>query len=663
MEFHRSVPEVSPCPLGHGDRTVTKIYENDPYPPSIWKEGLGELTQLGKQRAYQLGQWIKERYRDTLLADGYKTDQLVMQSSDVNRTITSGLLVLAGAYPPSVEESWAPDGLQWQPIPVHVISSKIDNIIGLKAPCPRIDFERELLSKIPELQNIYLKYENAIQYIGEKSGDDYPSGDIYELFENLWDIYDILQIEETHNLTLPSWTKEVYPEPLKMLGTKRFEVDSYTTQLKRLNAGPLLASIVGDLKRKRDGLLTRTVHYYSSHDTTVAPLMLLLGVFDDIAPPYCATILIELRQKDNDYIVTVSYRNSSDAPPYLLKVPGCDDICTLDHFIKITNTLIPADWNSECQVTLITRIQHLNPFDMIIQLVFAQVKNGKIRWVLASDFSSTELANLSPEQEHELHLKSLSKKDPITIAMAFSIELIAKSIGSKVFGFSDDENRNQENDAIAKATFDSLAKLHLQDRVPKVTERSVKKAASSVNQTGNTISSAFSLACSMIDSDLKSESIYTTLRDKYKKQSLTSPKKTYLYGIPKSIEDLKKAFSELSNDPLLKKLSVHFTNSFTFGAEDAVISKSILELANEPGKLDSVEKIYDETVAEVVPLIKDFKLEEVDLNNFPINIINPKLKPIITEKLQGRIEKNPELSSLFESIRKRIHEKLVSRPQ
>lgn len=70
--------------------------------------------------------------------------------------------------------------------------------------------------------------------------------------------------------------------------------------------GPLLASIVGDLKRKRDGLLTRTVHYYSSHDTTVAPLMLLLGVFDDIAPPYCATILIELRQKDNDYIVTVS---------------------------------------------------------------------------------------------------------------------------------------------------------------------------------------------------------------------------------------------------------------------------------------------------------------------------------------------------------------------
>lgn len=86
------------------------------------------IFQLGKQRAYQLGQWIKERYRDTLLADGYKTDQLVMQSSDVNRTITSGLLVLAGAYPPSVEESWAPDGLQWQPIPVHVISSKIDNV-------------------------------------------------------------------------------------------------------------------------------------------------------------------------------------------------------------------------------------------------------------------------------------------------------------------------------------------------------------------------------------------------------------------------------------------------------------------------------------------------------------------------------------------------------
>lgn len=70
--------------------------------------------------------------------------------------------------------------------------------------------------------------------------------------------------------------------------------------------GPLLSSIVSDMKAKRDDTFTPTVHYYSSHDTTITPLMLLLGIYDEIAPPYCATLLIELRQKNQDYIVTVS---------------------------------------------------------------------------------------------------------------------------------------------------------------------------------------------------------------------------------------------------------------------------------------------------------------------------------------------------------------------
>ncbi|KAK7580587.1 hypothetical protein V9T40_001216 [Parthenolecanium corni] len=284
------------------------------------------------------------------------------------------------------------------------------------------------------------------------------------------------------------------------------------------------------------------------------------------------------------------------------------------------------------------------------------VKYEAPRWVLASDFSQTELANLSPQQEHELHLKSLSHKDPTTIAMAINLEIITKSIGSEVFGFSADENQNRENNAIVKAAFDSFTKLPLQERFITAFGRSVKNAVASVNQTGSTISSALSLACSTMDSDLKNESIYTTLRDEYKKQSLTPPKKTYLYGIPKSIEDLKKAFAELSNDPLMKKFIVHFTYSFFLGPTYGVTRASILELANVPGKLESVQKIYDEAVAEVVPLVKNVNPDKINLNHSPIEFNKRELQPTLSEKLLSKIRSNPELSSVFEPIYKRVYD-------
>lgn len=293
--------------------------------------------------------------------------------------------------------------------------------------------------------------------------------------------------------------------------------------------------------------------------------------------------------------------------------------------------------------------------------VFAEATAPKkTRWVLASDFNSTELASLSLEQEHELHLKSLSQKDPVTLAFAFCLELVAKSIGSDVFGFPADENTNRNNNAIAKATFDSFTKLHLQDRILKLMRMAVKIGAASMNETGSTISSAFSLACSKIDDSLKNESIYTNLRDEFMKEGPTPPNKTYLYGIAKSEEDLRKAFAELSNDPLMKKLCVHFAYSFFVGEKDVVTSKSILELANVPGKLESVEKIYEQTVAEVVPLVKDVKPEELELNNVPLNINIRELQPILTEKLLSKIKENSELNGDFEPIHKRIHDEIFS---
>lgn len=68
---------------------------------------------------YELGKWFRARYNKTELYQGYKSDMLMMNSSDLDRTLMSAEVFLAGLLPPNEDEMWADDGLKWQPIPVH----------------------------------------------------------------------------------------------------------------------------------------------------------------------------------------------------------------------------------------------------------------------------------------------------------------------------------------------------------------------------------------------------------------------------------------------------------------------------------------------------------------------------------------------------------------
>lgn len=280
----------------------------------------------------------------------------------------------------------------------------------------------------------------------------------------------------------------------------------------------------------------------------------------------------------------------------------------------------------------------------------------KIQWVLASDLSASELAGLTPESEHELLLKKLSQTDLQTKTISLNLEFVANGVGRDFFGFAADEKSRQRNAAVARATLDSLAKIHLHNRILD-SMQSFQVAAKSevISGNGESISKAFSLAVSKIDQALANDTIYSTLRDKYAAQP-QSPSK--VYGIPKSKEELQKSLAELANVPAMKKFSVHFTYTMFLGADDVLTSKSIFELSTTPGNLEKVEEIYEQAVEEVTPLVKDVKPEEVDLN-IPLNVNHKSLKPILTEKLVSRINQKAELKSAYDKIRERIRKELI----
>jgi len=84
---------------------------------------------MGTERMYNLGKWFRERYKNfQVVKEGYDHTLLLMNSSGKDRTMMSAELVLAGFMPPKPQEMWADDGLKWQPIPVHTVPLKLDQV-------------------------------------------------------------------------------------------------------------------------------------------------------------------------------------------------------------------------------------------------------------------------------------------------------------------------------------------------------------------------------------------------------------------------------------------------------------------------------------------------------------------------------------------------------
>jgi len=328
----------------HGDRTPIKPYPTDPYKNrSNWPVGFGQLTKRGKERHFNLGRWIRNRYDGFLGAD-YDENEIYVRSTDVDRTLMSAQSNLAGLYPPNPDQRWNPD-LDWQPIPVHTVPQSEDSLLSSHAECPRFEQLQEEIENGEYMKNIYDENKDLFDYISKNAGENIS--DIVHLDY----IYDTLLIEDLNNMTLPEWTKSVFPggkfEELRDLS---FTIDTFTHELKRLKGGPFVNELIDHFHQVQNGSLDppeRKLFMYSGHDTTVAPILHTLGVFDIKAPPYASMIIIELFDRSGLY-VRVSYRNTSDQPPTVLSIPGCDPLCPLDNFEDLTESIRPLDWRSEC---------------------------------------------------------------------------------------------------------------------------------------------------------------------------------------------------------------------------------------------------------------------------------------------------------------------------
>lgn len=110
-----------------------------------------------------------------------------------------------------------------------------------------------------------------------------------------------------YNKTLPEWTKSVYPDKMTELANLSFIVNTYNKVLGRLKSGSLIGEMVKHMTLKSKKMLhpDRQLHVYSAHDETIANFLNTLSLFEPHCPPYASTVIIELRLKSKEHVVTV----------------------------------------------------------------------------------------------------------------------------------------------------------------------------------------------------------------------------------------------------------------------------------------------------------------------------------------------------------------------
>nr|ACA60733.1 venom acid phosphatase [Pteromalus puparum] len=332
----------------HGDRAPDdnglEIYPNDPYKNNPFEPmRLGGLTNNGKTREYQLGEYLRKHYGD-FLGDTYHASEVSAGSTNSDRTKMSLQLVLAALYPPKGAQNWN-TGLNWQPIPATYVPRLDDNLM-VPEECPKYLEARARAEASEEFKNKLKVFEPLMQNLTTETGREIKnSNDLYFLWFALMSEYAM-------NLTLPNWAYAIFPTGKLLDGINlEYDIFSFNDEMKRLNGGMLLRKFIDDMVLYSKGdksIVERKIELYSGHETNVAAVLQVLGLYYPHPPEYSSAVFVELHENDGVYSVKVKYYKGKPSEHKEMTIKGCGSPCTLENFRKVLAHVTPSDEDIRC---------------------------------------------------------------------------------------------------------------------------------------------------------------------------------------------------------------------------------------------------------------------------------------------------------------------------
>ncbi len=256
-------------------------------------EGGSLLLSSAYDRMYIKGQHLRQQY-PTLLSSTYKPNEIRVNSSAWERTITTAHGILAGLYNTN----------DTRHIPVYSTPWEYDYTLYNYDKCPNYDNEWFTFQKTPEFQQKVLKYSNLTSYLNTllKPKTTITLSNIF----STWDLYWIQQNRpEVGQLVTPidSYTYSVLTEATNWVETTRYS--------SRISGTYLGSTFLAAVKYRMDMFISKHPVFShkwissSAHYATQLNVLASLGytgIVSQSIPDYNSIITFELYNQTSNTI-------------------------------------------------------------------------------------------------------------------------------------------------------------------------------------------------------------------------------------------------------------------------------------------------------------------------------------------------------------------------
>ncbi|KAL7293291.1 hypothetical protein TKK_0013067 [Trichogramma kaykai] len=314
----------------HGDRACNRveIYKNDPYDEIHRKHGYGELTKVGFQREYQIGRVLRERY-DAFLGD-YHFDDVYGYSTDLRRTKTSLLLVLAGLYPSTNKTAWN-DQLNWIPIPISYSKIKTNFLSAFQ--CPHlVDMQKEMI-RTPEFRARLDEYKEFNEYLATEIGSDIAWKNYLQLL-----LYNNVRSTMSMGLPMPAWCDSTCYENLSKLSRILFDSLVGNSTMTKFMVGSTIDRLLDNIHESElEDSAKRKIYLYSAHDFNLVTFEEAHNFTEvPVIPDFGSAIVVEkLKDRRGRIYIRMLLWTGAEEQMLPLKIRDCSDPCLLDRYERL----------------------------------------------------------------------------------------------------------------------------------------------------------------------------------------------------------------------------------------------------------------------------------------------------------------------------------------
>ncbi|TPP59736.1 hypothetical protein FGIG_07164 [Fasciola gigantica] len=253
----------------------------------------GELTTQGQVDAYELGKRLKQSYVDqqSFISRTFCTEEIYLRSSLIGRTLKSVRCVAAGIFGDSYKENGKTDILN-----IFVEPLDREYIFPNPSHCGILGkLYKEGVKEYLSLPN-HLEMKRKLRVVlgVDRLIDDFRL-DVCEGDCPIYFVRDDYVSRERAGFPLPPGLDLLLPEmhrlaaeelSYELLGSKR----EWKTNLPLVMA-PVFQMIVCNMRNFEN---VPKFQLYSCHDSTLLLLLLGLGCFDGVWPPFAADVVLEL---------------------------------------------------------------------------------------------------------------------------------------------------------------------------------------------------------------------------------------------------------------------------------------------------------------------------------------------------------------------------------